>query len=259
MASPDITVSIASHGHGAMIEALLGDLMKQTVAPKMEIFLTLNIPEEVNLPKGGGAPPITVIRNTAPKGYGANMNVASKRACGKFFCVLNPDIRMSDTACLEKLGEALAARDHDLISPVIYDPSGKVDDFTRSNLTPLSVLTRRLINPDAGRKTFDEAGRPDGFFWLSGCFMFFDLASYRRIRGFNESLFMYCDDYDICARMYLAGMPYGALTTTSATHGGQRRSRHYNRHTVMHITSIFKVWTSRTFWRVVARNIFSAR
>ena len=258
MASPDITVSIASHGHGAMIEALLGDLMKQTAAPKMEIILTLNIPEEVNLPKGGGCPPITVIRNTAPKGYSANMNAASKRAHGKFFCVLNPDIRISDTACLERLGEALAARGHDLISPVIYDGAGKVDDFTRSNLTPLSVLMRRLINRDAGRKAFDEAGRPDGFFWLSGCFMFFDLASYRRIQGFNTALFLYCGDYDICARMYLAGMPYSVLTKTSAMHWGQRSSRHYNKYTVMHITSIFKVWTSRTFWRVVARNVFSA-
>jgi len=256
MLYPDISFTIVSHGHYQMIRALIDDLALQGRNARIEIILALNIPEDINPADTNGDIPITVIRNPTPKGFGANMNAAARIAKSRFFCVLNPDIRIPEPKCLELLCNALTERGHAMIAPAIKESDGRPADAVRGNLTPLSVLRRRLINPNAGRKELKKDGTAEGFFWLPGMFMLFDLEKFRQIGGFDERLFLYCEDYDICARMHLAGMEYSVLDSVSAIHEAQRRSRKLDRHLLMHLTSLVKVWTSSTFWRIVAKSLF---
>ena len=88
-----VTVSIVSHGHGALVSPLLADLATHC-GPGISVILTLNIPESLTV--GDGAYPfeLKLIRNEAPKGFGANHNAAFARGKSPFFCVANPDVRL---------------------------------------------------------------------------------------------------------------------------------------------------------------------
>ncbi|MEO8159500.1 MAG: glycosyltransferase family 2 protein, partial [Betaproteobacteria bacterium] len=70
-----MTVSIVSHGHGAMITALLADLGTHCGAD-ISVILTFNIPESTAIGDAGLPFPVKVIRNASPTGFGANHNAA---------------------------------------------------------------------------------------------------------------------------------------------------------------------------------------
>ena len=90
----DISISIVSHAQMGLIVALLADLESHCQESRFEVILTLNLGEELPFALDGFSWPIKIVRNAVPKGFGANHNQAFKRATGKYFCVLNPDIRL---------------------------------------------------------------------------------------------------------------------------------------------------------------------
>ena len=78
-----ISVSIVSHGHGAMVARLVHALLG---FPEVaQILVTTNIPESLALPSSSR---ITLIDNPFPKGFGSNHNVAFKHCHQPFFFAL---------------------------------------------------------------------------------------------------------------------------------------------------------------------------
>ena len=90
----DISISIVSHAQIGLIVALLADLESRCRESRFEVILTLNLGEELPFSADGFSWPIKIVRNAVPRGFGANHNQAFKQATGKYFCVLNPDIRL---------------------------------------------------------------------------------------------------------------------------------------------------------------------
>jgi N-acetylglucosaminyl-diphospho-decaprenol L-rhamnosyltransferase len=117
-----ITVSIVSHGHGRMVEALLRDLGN---CPEVtRVVLTINVPEQEPAVPASLAGLVIVQHNAAPKGFGANHNAAFQLAAGEWFCVLNPDIRMPENPfpiLLEEIERQQAA----VIAPAVFSPNGQ--------------------------------------------------------------------------------------------------------------------------------------
>jgi GT2 family glycosyltransferase len=79
--------------------------------------------------------------------------------------------------------------------------------------------------------------------------MLFRSEAYRQIGGFDERFFMYGEDFDICARLRLAGWKLSIAEHLQARHDAQRASHSSKRHLYWHLTSLLKVWSSAAFWR----------
>jgi N-acetylglucosaminyl-diphospho-decaprenol L-rhamnosyltransferase len=91
---PNITLSVVSHGHGKLIAELFADIRQKVTSP-VRVILTINRPEPEEPWADEQFPfEITVVRNSSPKGFGANHNAALAKTQSEFFCVLNPDIRL---------------------------------------------------------------------------------------------------------------------------------------------------------------------
>src|SRR5690348_1087353 len=88
-----VTLSVVSHGQGALVRRLLDDLA-QVEGWRLEVVLTINIPEDEGFLAGFRAAPLTVLRNATPKGFGANHNAAFRAAAGDVLIVANPDLRL---------------------------------------------------------------------------------------------------------------------------------------------------------------------
>ena len=134
-----------------------------------------------------------------------------------------------------------------VIAPSIVNSSGAPEDAIRKNLTPLSVVFRRALG---NRKPLSSPNKHEGFFWIAGMFMMFPSEVFRAIAGFDERFFLYCEDYDICARLHLAGYKLVVDTNTRAVHDAQRDSHRSLKHLRLHLTSLFKVWSSSAFWKI---------
>jgi GT2 family glycosyltransferase len=85
--------------------------------------------------------------------------------------------------------------------------------------------------------------------WIPGLFMLFRSDAYRQVEGFDERFFMYGEDFDICARLRLAGWKLQIAEQLQARHDARRASHRSKRHLYWHVTSLLKVWSSAAFWR----------
>lgn len=235
--SKPITVSIVSHGHLELVLPLLAQLEAFSHASIEKVVLTLNIPEPDLLDGLRWKFPLQLIKNSTPKGYGANHNQAFQHCTTLWFLVLNPDIRLQCDALLPLIQEAQQSTG--LTTPRIFEPGKQLPEPHRSVITPAEILGRK-------RKNYQPPRSPS---WIPGLFMLFRTRAYAHINGFDERFFMYGEDFDICARLSLAGWQIQIGEKLQVIHDARRASHAALRHFCWHITSLIKVWTSQVFWR----------
>jgi N-acetylglucosaminyl-diphospho-decaprenol L-rhamnosyltransferase len=244
-----LSLSVVSHGHLPLLRLLLADLARQTVAPSLEVLVTLNLSLEDLDPKEFPHLRIRLIRNPSPRGFGANHNAAAQIATGRWFFVVNPDIRISAPDCLEQLVSiAENAPPRTIVAPLITGPAGEPEDSVRSLLTPLSLVRRAL-----GREPLLHPGvtQRQSFFWFAGMFLLLSADHYAELKGFDERYFLYCEDYDLCARAVISRGSLCHAAEISVVHDARRDSHRSLRHLRYHLMSLGKVWLSAGFWRLL--------
>ena len=249
----DVTVSIVSHAHGSLLLELLADLNATESLRGSTVLVTLNVPSDHVDVSAYPNLRVVLLRNETSRGFARNHNAAFARCTTEWFAVLNPDLRLPRDPFPSML--ALAQQDERiaLVAPVVTDINGALEDSVRTNLSPLSLMRRKLRG-----RTPVSAMIPGEFYWFGGMFMLFRSAAFRDMKGFDERFFLYCEDYDICARLHLAG--YGLRLDTGARviHNARRMSHKSIRHLGWHVQSLFRVWLSRPFWQITFRSMDTA-
>ena len=122
-----ITLSIVSHAQMHLVLPLLRDLHNMPARSPLQVVLTLNTPEALPVNPDDFAFPLVVLRNAKPQGFGANHNRAFTHACGAFFCVLNPDMRIAGNpfpALMRACGPDTVA----IAAPTITNTRGELED-----------------------------------------------------------------------------------------------------------------------------------
>ena len=236
-----ITVSVVSHGHGAMVCRLVEQLL--AFPDVSSVIVTLNIPESLALPQDSR---VCVLQNSWPQGFGANHNVAFLQSDTPFFCVLNPDVMFVDDP-FPTLLQAIRTMDAALVVPVVVDQAGRVEDSLRSFITPWRML-KRVSKLSSGAYDAVPGAEPFYAAWAAGMFMLFSRESFDRLHGFDEAYFMYCEDADICTRLWAMGGQVVAVPGAVVIHAAQRASRRDWRHLRWHVASMI-----RYMWRFVGR------
>jgi N-acetylglucosaminyl-diphospho-decaprenol L-rhamnosyltransferase len=158
--------------------------------------------------------PITVIRAPRNGGFSYGCNLGAARAVAPYLLFLNPDARI-DAAALATL---VAVLDDDpatgLVGPRILDDDGSLAPslrrFPRLRSTYAQALFMHRLWPRAAWT--DEVIRDEAAYersatmeWVSGACMLVRRSAYEAIGGFDERFFLYCEDTDLCLRLWQAG------------------------------------------------------
>jgi len=245
--SVDITVSVVSHLQIELVAQLLADIDAHCADSRLEVILTLNISEHLPFDLTGYSFPVKLIRNASAKGFGANHNQAFRHASRRYFCVMNPDIRL-DSNPFETLLACFADPSIGVVAPLVLGENGEVEDSARRFPTPLTILCKAL-----GRcKGADYAIGPKPFQpdWVGGMCMLFPHAVFERLRGFDERYFLYYEDVDLCARLRLLGYEVLVNPQAKVTHHAQRTSRRSLTYLHWHFKSMMRFFLSQVCWRV---------
>lgn len=243
---PSITISIVSHGQAHLASLVLNDLNK-VCSDRIEVVLTLNIKEPLPFRLSDFSFPIKVIDNESPKGFGANHNQAYASARGDYFCVLNPDIRIKEDP-FPSLLRCLTDHNLAVVAPKITDADGKVEDSARRFPTPLSILKKALRKGVVGSDYSLESDivYPD---WVGGMFMLFRSDLFAQAKGFNENFFLYYEDVELCARLWLKRSRVGLCTEATVVHDARRQSHYDFKYLKWHLASMTKFFLSAVFIR----------
>ena len=238
--SPLISISVVSHGQAALVDLLLRDLATHLKTP-VEVVLTVNITEGLPFDPASLAFPVRVLINPQPKGFGANHNAAFRESGCRYFCVLNPDIRLESDpfpaliACLADPSLGVAA-------PLIRNPAGSIEDNARLFPTPWTIVRKALAGSGLDYATGTQIIYPD---WVAGMFMLFPRDVFAEVGGFDERYFLYYEDVDLCARLSAIGRWAAICPQACAVHAARRESRRSLRHLRWHISSMFRFFFRR--------------
>lgn len=241
-----MSVSIVSHGQANLVGHLLADLARIDGVP-LEVILTLNLDESLPFAEHGHAFQLKIIRNLRPKGFGANHNAAFQHAQGNFFCVLNPDIRLSADPFAALVAD-LSAPQVGVAAPLVRAPGGEVEGSARRFPTPLTILSKLAGKPRTA--DYPPASAPFTPDWVGGMFMLFRSDTFRDIEGFDEGYFLYYEDVDLCARLRRRGL-YALLDPrVECLHDARRQSHRNLRYMSWHLRSMARFFLLRTIGRI---------
>ena len=232
-----ISVSIVSHGQAHMVSTLLSDLEKFSDTTVIEeVIITCNITEDLDL--NTTKLPIKIIKNEQPKGFAANHNAAFQRSKGKYFCVLNPDIRLINDP-FHPLVNQLANLKISMIAPAIVDMEGNIEDSVRKFPTITRLVKRLVVGKHDSYIGFEDK---DTFYpdWVAGMFMLFDRDAYEKIDGFDESFFLYYEDTDICTRLWKNNLSLAVSPQVRVIHEAQRQSHKQLKYLRWHLSSMLR-------------------
>ncbi|TXI21818.1 MAG: glycosyltransferase family 2 protein [Roseateles sp.] len=234
-----LSLSIVSHGQSALIAPLLEDL-RRLALPDIEVVLTVNIPED-EMPFKDLPFPSRIIRNAAPQGFGANHNAAFAASSGRFFVVVNPDIRLPslDVARLLALMEDPTVG---AVAPVVLNGAGGVEDSVRRFPTIADLARRVLLKQRIPGYQWET--QPIDVDWTAGMFVVFKREAFVAVQGFDHRrFFMYFEDVDICRRLRHAGWRVVLQPAVSVIHDAQRASHRSAKHLRWHVTSAARYFT----------------
>ena len=123
-------------------------------------------------------------------GYASGCNIGAASASGDVFMILNPDTIVEEEATEKLLRHSIAHPEYYIISCRQTGENGK----ERKSSGKFPGKLKRIIKngrPDA------SASFPD---WVSGSLMMIRKETFQKLKGFDESFWMYYEDVDICLR-----------------------------------------------------------
>ena len=238
---PVVSVSVVSHRQAALTAQFLADL--KCVGIPFEVLITINVPEDMDLTFREVDPRFRQIRNAHPKGFGANHNAAFQLAKGQYFCVANPDIRLASDP-FPALIDMLKERSLGVVGPLVLTPDGRPEDSARRFPTFRTILLKALGVHKPAEAGADASENPQ---WIAGMFMLFSRDSFAKVKGFDESYFLYYEDVDVCARLGREGLSVGFCREAQVFHDARRTSHRNLRYLRWHVVSML-----RFLWRRAA-------
>ena len=192
-------------------------------------------------------------------GYGAAQNLAVRSTEAEFHLMCNPDIVMAPSVLLETVTFLQAHPVAVVAAPQGFDADGRYARLAKRSPTVLALALRALSVPPSttplgrrvGHYVYHDAlpaEQPTPIELASGCFMMARTSALKAIDGFDESYFLYFEDFDLCRRLAKHGNIH-ELPTASITHYGGRTARRGLVRTLRFVRSGYRYF-SRHGWRM---------
>lgn len=233
-----ITVSVVSHGQQDLVLRLLKQLDLHCSAAIDKLILTANLPQDRVVPSSGWHFPVMRIDNAEPMGFGANHNQAFRHCRSAWFLVINPDIEIDSDVLSPLLAQA---RPEDgVLSPAIREPHKPEPEPERALITPWEIVARRWLGK----------APPAAPLWLAGMFLLLRSQAFRQLKGFDRRYHMYCEDFDLSARLQIKGWQLRRINDLQVRHAAQRSSHASVQYLWWHVQSLMRMWLSQAFWRL---------
>lgn len=141
----------------------------------------------------------TVSRNL---GFGGGHNLLASKTEARYLLILNPDVEflVPDTA-KRLLAIATSEAGVAAVGPKLLTPTGSAQAYDHGRLHGV----RAQIALRGGHSYWHETGTRQDAAWVSGAVLLVDREAFNRVGGFDEQLFLYKEDEDLCLRLRRAG------------------------------------------------------
>ena len=224
--------SVISHKHQDII-IRLGSLRRLSALKQVTVICRDNVVTP-KLREYCKKHAIHYCHNTKQHGFSTNnnLNFLEAESLGMeeqdYFILLNPDVHISNQMIKQLLRE-LELKAYSFSAPNLFLDKrfSRFDDNLRRYPNFKSFIKNYLFND---RATVIDKSSPEQLpkhYWASGAFLIIRASLYRRINGFDEHYYMYCEDIDFCLRAHRAGQDLNFLPEIKAVHYRHRCSQKF--------------------------------
>lgn len=235
-----VSVVIITLGRSAHLADCLSSLVMQTYRDFEVITVVNGIPRKAPVTEGSELAQKTRLVFTGFNvGYGAACNVGAKAAKGAALLFLNDDTVLQPD-CLAQVHSLLSREGPCIAQPLIFHEYSSV--WRRGN--PCDVYGAAGIGFYSGCGT--------GEFYASGAALAIGKKDFNSLGGFDEMLFLYHDDLDLCWRARLRGIKVLSAPRANCVHTGGQSSK-----SMPHATKFY--FTQRNRIRVLIKNYTGRR
>lgn len=226
-----IALSLVSTNQKGLILKFLDSLSKFKIENEVEIIIRHNTPDK----KIGKYKNLNISEywNNQRKGFASNHNLNFHKSNSDVFMIINPDIIIT-SRCIDLLAKMSLNLDT-LVSPLIMDEKNNPADFVRSPISFRYLFKRYFFSKNKVAHINKEP-----YFWVAGMFMVFPSNLYKKLNGLDEKFFLYCEDADISARIYLIGKRPRIIEDCKVIHLWQKDSSKKVKYFYFHLQSLLK-------------------
>jgi N-acetylglucosaminyl-diphospho-decaprenol L-rhamnosyltransferase len=191
VAASDISAVVVAHDSAQVLPACLAALASQGVAAI--VVDNASRDSSASVAEQASA---RVIRNARNEGYGRAMNIGMRGASSRYCLLLNPDLVLAEGGVKALLDAARRYPEAAMLAPRLIEPDGRFFFQARSLLSP-------YLRNEAGAPCVPEGDCCAPF--LSGACLLVDRELVLSLGGFDEEIFLFYEDDDLCRRVIEAG------------------------------------------------------
>jgi len=151
---------------------------------------------------------VRIIQNTENVGFGRANNQGAREAGGQFLLFLNNDARLEGGALL-LLVEKMAADPHiGALGPLLLNEDGSFQLSFGKRISLYSEFYQKYLAPRLQRRRIGSPPRRDvvrRVGWVSGACLMTRKEFFPDQRIFDEQLFLYFEDHELCLRLAKMG------------------------------------------------------
>lgn len=135
-------------------------------------------------------------------GFGGGHNHLAAKTKAPYLLILNPDVEFLFPDTVRRLLLPVSSVDRvKAAGPKLLTPKGRAQPYDHGRLHGL----RAKLALNGGHSYWRETDTRQEVAWVSGAAMLIEHATFVAIGGFDEKLFLYKEDEDLCLRLRRAG------------------------------------------------------
>lgn len=221
----DVSIIIVNYNTKELIYNCLKSIYSQTNDISFEIIVSDNgsIDGSIEMIKSE-FPQVVLLENRDNLGFGIANNCGAKIANGKYLFLLNSDTLLLNNAVKFFYDVAESSNDFNILGTYLYKNNEIINSYgrflTKRNCLlkviylyfPLFLKFRLMIKP----LNFKAEEKYVEF--ITGADLFILKDIFLNLGGFDENIFMYCEDDDLCRRALKNGIRSKIITTPKIIH-----------------------------------------
>jgi len=162
------------------------------------------LPPKRDPASGGTILNLKLIQNKENVGFGKGCNLGAKAAKGKYLLFLNSDTQVLDKGFLSMINFLDKNTNVAILGGKLENSDGSIQRSCGKfyNLFNLLIMLLGFERFGFLRSSPDKIQKVD---WVSGACMMIKSDTFKRLSGFDEKIFMYVEDMEICYRAKKVG------------------------------------------------------
>jgi GT2 family glycosyltransferase len=210
-ASRGLEVVTVTHNSAAVLGELLASVERHLPGTPVIVVDSGSSDDTLEVARRSGSARVIALERNV--GFGTASNVGVREASAPVVALLNPDVELLD-ASLQELVEELSGRGTPdrLLAPLALNSDGSRQDTVHPEPGSWADVLTAVVSPAAlprGAATPLapwRSGAPRRVGWAVGCALVARTETLRRLGPFDERLFMYGEDLDLCLRARREGV-----------------------------------------------------